>query len=156
MAKMKKAICIVQANFSFPNNLNRNVTYAPGISPYIEKHANILFSFTKAYMAYQMQTYTKCIRFMSPSEDMKLLDEGYTCYQLNNIACCHLRMQKYALAAYYFSKALSILQKINKELKEESSSFKKYEALLSLNTVQQYPFILHNYALVRWNLGIMN
>jgi len=122
-------------------------TYAPAISPYIEKHANILFSFTKAYMAYQMQQYTKCIRFMSPSEDMKMLDEGYTCYQLNNIACCHLRMQKYALAAYYFSRALSILQKINKELKEETSSFKKYEALLIFNTIQQYPFILHNYAL---------
>lgn len=33
-------------------------------------------------------------------------EESYTAYQLNNIACCHLRMQKYALAAFYFSKVM--------------------------------------------------
>lgn len=86
-------------------------------------------------------------------------EEAYTCYQLNNIACCHLRMQKYALAAYYFSKvndlcflslnfqALNILQKINKKVKQESST-RKYDKILNLNALQQYPFILHNYALV--------
>jgi len=51
-----------------------------------------------------MQTYTKCIKLMN-AEGMNFAEEeGYACYQLNNIACCHLRMQKYALAAYYFSK----------------------------------------------------
>jgi len=52
-----------------------------------------------------MQTYTKCIKLMNTPEGASFSEEeGYTCFQLNNIACCHLRMQKYALAAYYFSK----------------------------------------------------
>lgn len=85
---------------------------------------------------------------------------SYTAFQLNNIACCHLRMKKFNLAAYYLSKvshlhlycdlinipqALGIVQKLSRE---SSSDTKKYERVLNLNAVQHYPVLLHNYALV--------
>lgn len=34
---------------------------------------------------------------------------SYTAFQLNNVACCHLRMKKYNLAAFYLSKVFLLI-----------------------------------------------
>jgi len=39
---------------------------------------------------------------------------SYTAFQLNNMGCCHLKMKKYSLAAYYLSKVNHFKEKINR------------------------------------------
>jgi len=127
--------------------------FNPSISSFIDTHANILFSFAKAYYAYQTQSYAESMKLLNTIEILTFLDKeilAYTAFQLNNLGCCHLRMKKYNLAAYYLSKALSIIQKLSKETTGET---KKYERLLNLNAVQHYPVILYNYALATLQMG---
>lgn len=127
--------------------------FNPSISSFIETHANILFSFAKAYYAYQNQSYAESMKLLNTIEILTFLDQeilAYTAFQLNNLGCCHLRMKKYNLAAYYLSKALNIIQKLSKETTGET---KKYDRLLNLNAIQHYPVILYNYALATLQMG---
>lgn len=71
----------------------------------------------------------------------------YNAYQLNNVACCHMRMKKFNLASHYLYKAIQSLQKLNKEGTKDSGPFDKNNAILNYNGLQQYPYILYNYAL---------
>ena len=107
------------------------------------------------------------MKLLNTIEILTFLDQeilAYTAFQLNNLGCCHLRMKKYNLAAYYLSKvfiftfltiqknlkALNIIQKLSKETTGET---KKYDRLLNLNAIQHYPVILYNYALATLQMG---
>jgi len=121
--------------------------FVPSLSPYINRHAHILFSFAEAHYAYQISSYAECMKTLNTIEILTFSDQeilSYTAFQLNNMGCCHLKMKKYSLAAYYLSKALNILQKLSKESSTEN---KKYDRLLNINAIQFYPIVLHNYAL---------
>jgi len=120
--------------------------FASNLQPYINRHAHILFSFAEAHYAYQVSSFNECMKTLNTIEILTFSDHeilSYTAFQLNNMGCCHLKMKKYSLAAYYLAKALNILQKLSKETSTEN----KNERLLSLNALQFYPIVLHNYAL---------
>jgi hypothetical protein len=130
--------------------------FVPGIAQHINRHAHILFSFAEAYYAYQVSSYSECMKTLNTIEILTFSDQeilSYTAFQLNNMGCCHLKMKKYTLAAYYLAKALTILQKLSKEAPTET---KKYERILSLNAVQFYPVVLHNYALAALQIDKKN
>jgi len=69
-------------------------------------------------------------------------------FYFNNLGVVHLKMKKYALAAFYFSKALKFIAKSEPSQKEESNPTKQ----LSHYTCQKSSEILYNMGIALFKL----
>jgi len=82
------------------------------------------------------QTYQKCL-------------SNHPQYYFNNLGVVHLKLQKYSLAVFYFSKALKFLEKTL--FGQHCTAFEKENPndFISNLSSQKTPEILYNYGIVR-------
>ena len=92
--------------------------FALDITPIVYRQASYLYKFTKANLAFQTNFHKKAIRIMhnislSPENQGFAIPgnntnynifHNYQVYQLNNIACVHMKLGKYNLASMYLIK----------------------------------------------------
>eukprot|EP01016_Furgasonia_blochmanni_P039651 TRINITY_DN4958_c0_g1_i4.p1 TRINITY_DN4958_c0_g1~~TRINITY_DN4958_c0_g1_i4.p1 ORF type:complete len:796 (-),score=217.56 TRINITY_DN4958_c0_g1_i4:174-2561(-) len=135
--------------------------YHPSIAGLVAKQSILIFKYTKAYLAYHTKNFRKCIKHLANiPKDIKELSqmsiEGPELnhishiYQLNNLACCHLKLGKHNLAIFYLNKALNIAQKINNN---RDNIPPRIDGLIKANAAQKFPLVVYNLGIAMYSAG---